>query len=234
MRTQAIFYTAGFLLLAAIALPGSAPAQTALPSTDPTTSPIGKVTSVTGSATIEHTTAVVLQAAIPGNAQAKVDDFVYQGDVVQTGTDGKLGMTFADGTTFNISNNARMVLNEFVYDPKGSSNSTLFSLSKGTFNFVAGKVAKTGNMRFDTAVATMGIRGTTPRVEVAEDGTVTFDTLIEDKSKLEAAMGGVPSSGPAPPRQRQTKNTSPAEDDPALNKAYGKLMKFDFKMCNGC
>jgi hypothetical protein len=225
-----IFYVAGALLLASVGLPNALRAQTA----DTSMSPIGKVTSVTGAATIEHSTAVVLQAAVPGNAQAKVDDFVYQGDVVQTGRDGKLGMAFADGTTFNISSNARMVLNEFIYDPKGTANSTLFSLSKGTFNFVAGKVAKTGNMRFDTAVATMGIRGTTPRVEVAEDGTVTFDTLIEDKSKLEAAMGAPPSGGPSPPRQRQTNNTAAPPDDPALNKAYGKLMKFDYKICSNC
>jgi HAD superfamily hydrolase (TIGR01662 family) len=58
-----------------------------------------------------------------------------------------------------------MVLNEFVYDPNGKSNSTLFSLSKGTFTFIAGKVAKTGDMKIDTPVATMGIRGTTPHVE---------------------------------------------------------------------
>jgi hypothetical protein len=53
-----------------------------------------------------------------------------------------------------------MTLNEFVYDPKGKSNSTLFSLTKGTFTFVAGKVAKTGDMKIDTPVATMGIRET--------------------------------------------------------------------------
>ena len=56
---------------------------------------------------------------------------------------GAVGISFTDGTAFNISSNARMVLNEFVYDPKGKQNSTLISLSKGTFTFVAGQVAKT-------------------------------------------------------------------------------------------
>jgi hypothetical protein len=106
--------------------------------------------------------------------------------VVETGADGHLGVTFEDGTTFTLSTSARMVLNEFVYDPKGKSNSTLFSLTKGTFTFVAGKVAKTGDMKIDTPVATMGIRGTTPRVEISEDGTVKFSTLIEEgKDKVE-------------------------------------------------
>jgi hypothetical protein len=73
-----------------------------------------------------------------------------------------------------------MVLNEFVYDPNSTSNASLFNLTKGTFTFVAGKVAKTGDMKVDTPVATMGVRGTTPRVEISDDGTVRFSTLIEE------------------------------------------------------
>ena len=111
---------------------------------------------------------------------AQVGVFVYRGDVVQTAANGAVGISFTDGTAFNISSNAPMVLNEFVYDPKGKQNSTLISLSKGTFTFVAGQVAKTGDMKIDTPVATMGIRGTTPHVEISDDGTVAFSTLIED------------------------------------------------------
>jgi hypothetical protein len=92
-----------------------------------------------------------------------------------------VSLVFADGTAFNVSSNARMELNEFVYNPDGKSNSSMFSLLKGTFTFVAGKIAKTGNMRLDTPVATMGIRGTTPHVIVSEDGTVKFTTLVEEK-----------------------------------------------------
>jgi tetratricopeptide (TPR) repeat protein len=78
-----------------------------------------------------------------------------------------------------------MALDEYVYDPKGKSNSTMFNLTKGTFTFIAGNIAKTGNMKIDTPVATMGIRGTTPHVEISDDGTAKFDTLIEEgKSKL--------------------------------------------------
>src|SRR5688500_2074832 len=105
-------------------------------------SPIGKVKTATGTVTVEHSTIVVVQATLTSGANPlKVDDFVYRGDVVQTGADGKLGITFTDGTAFNLSHNARMVLNEFVYDPNGKSNSTFFSLTKGSFTFVAGAVA---------------------------------------------------------------------------------------------
>ena len=74
-----------------------------------------------------------------------------------------------------------MEVNEFVYDPHGHSNSSLMSLTKGTFTFIAGEVAHTGSMKVDTPVGTMGIRGTAPRVEIRNDGSVKFSTLVEEK-----------------------------------------------------
>jgi len=181
---------------------------------DLATKPIGKIVAATGSVTIERASAVVVQANAAGQAgQAKVGDLVYLGDVVATGADGRVGINFTDGTSFNLSNSARIALNEFVYDPNGKSNSTLFSLTKGTFTFVAGNVAKTGDMKIDTPVATMGIRGTTPHVEISEDGTVKFSTLIEEgKSKLVKKPG-------APTAQQPEQKSHP---------------NFNFKICRGC
>jgi hypothetical protein len=144
---------------------------------------IGKVLSITGSVTVERVAAVQANVA-RGPAQAtalKEADLVYKGDVVATGPDAKVSLVFTDGTAFNVSSNARMELNEFVYNPTGTANSSMFNLVKGSFTFVAGKVAKTGNMRLETPVATMGIRGTTPHVVVLENGTVKFSTLVEEK-----------------------------------------------------
>ena len=78
----------------------------------------------------------------------------------------RVGITFIDGTVFGLSSNARMVLNEMVYDPNGSNNSSLLSLVAGTITFVAGETAKHGDMKIDTPVATMGIRGTAVLVEI--------------------------------------------------------------------
>ncbi|MBK3661140.1 VCBS domain-containing protein [Bradyrhizobium diazoefficiens] len=112
---------------------------------------IGHVTKLTGSATaIRNGVSVILNNG----------DNVEKGDVVSTGSDSTLGVTFIDGTVFGLSSNARMVLNEMVYDPNGSNNSSLLSLVAGTITFVAGETAKHGDMKVDTPVATMGIRGT--------------------------------------------------------------------------
>ena len=179
----------GFVLTAGGLFAGPAHAQRdiARPAVqDLASNPIGKIVVATGSVTLERANAVVIQVGTAGQAaQAKVGDLVYQGDAVATGADGRVGINFTDGSSFNLSNNARMVLDEFVYDPNSTSNASLFNLTKGTFTFVAGKVAKTGDMKVDTPVATMGVRGTTPRVEILDDGTVRFSTLIEEgKSKV--------------------------------------------------
>jgi hypothetical protein len=169
----------------------AAPAQAQVDSAKPglqdvAPKPIGKVVAATGSVTIEHAGAVVVQANLADQAaQTRVGDVVYLRDVVRTGTDSRVSINFSDGSSFNLSSNARMTLDEYVYDPAGKSNATFFNLTRGTATFVAGQVAKTGDMKVDTPVATMGIRGTTPHIEISDDGAVKFSTLIEEgKSKL--------------------------------------------------
>jgi hypothetical protein len=149
----------------------------------PDTNPVGKVLTITGLVRIAHSAAITVQANLPTNTsdQIKVGDLVYRGDMIETGPDGKLGVAFVDGSSFNVSANARMEVNEFVYDPHGHSNLSLMSLTKGTFTFLAGEVAHTGDMRVDTPIGVIGIRGTTPRVEILDDGSVKFSTLIEEK-----------------------------------------------------
>ncbi|WP_371260893.1 FecR domain-containing protein [Bradyrhizobium sp. Cp5.3] len=180
---------AGFVWAFANVLAGPAQAQVnpATPAVqDAAAKPIGKVIVVVGSVTIEHKGAVVVQANLGDQAaQTRVGDVVYLGDVVRTEADSRVGINFSDGSSFNLSSNARMTLDEYVYEPEGKSNATFFNLTKGTATFVAGKVAKTGDMKVDTPVATMGIRGTTPHIEISDDGSTKFSTLIEEgKSKL--------------------------------------------------
>jgi FecR-like protein len=208
---------ASFALVLASLLPGLARAQTSSPQPavqDSSPKPIGRVVAVTGSVTIEHTNAVVVQANISDQASPKIGDVVYLADVVLTGADGRVSINFTDGTSFNLSSNARMALTEFVYDPNGNSNSSLLSLTKGTFTFVAGNIAKTGNMKIDTPVATMGVRGTTPHIEISDDGTVKFATLVEEGKDKLMKKPGAPKAAQQPVQKTDH--------------------KFDFNICRGC
>lgn len=193
-----------------------AQSDSAKPAEAASAAPIGEVVSVSGSVTIEHApgTAVVVQASVGQPNHVKIKDKVFLGDVVATGPDGKLAITFNDGTSFTLSSSARMELNQFVYDPNGKSNSTLFNLTKGTFTFVAGKIAKTGDMKIDTPVATMGIRGTTPHVEISEDGSVRFSTLIEEgKDKVMGKGAGNKQGRSAAAKRPSNVRWEPAQEN---------------------
>src|SRR5262245_56409136 len=91
--------------------------------------------------------------------QVMVGDPVCQGDVLETAADGQIGIRFIDGTVFNLSGGTCLVLNEFDCGSSGTSHSAVFDVTRGTFAFVAGELAKTGSLRVDTPVGS--IRGRT-------------------------------------------------------------------------
>ncbi len=98
----------------------------------------------------------------------KLKDDIYLNDVVQTSSDSALGITFNDATTFNLSANARIAIDNYIYEEGGKENAAIFDITRGTVAFVAAAVAKTGDMKITTPTASLGIRGTTGVVEVPE------------------------------------------------------------------
>jgi len=104
---------------------------------------IGKIETVTGSCKLTRSG--------HNPVQIKLGDLVCQGDVIETASGGKVGIRFIDGSVFNLSDSARMVLEEFVAD--AVSPSALFDISNGTFAFIAGEMAKTGRLSIDTPFA---------------------------------------------------------------------------------
>jgi hypothetical protein len=144
---------------------------------------IGRIEKVSGSSTATRNGAAVV---------LNTGDLVYENDAVQTSSDGSLGISFLDGTAFSLSANARMVLNRMVYDGAGSphglvslasnsgQNSSLMTLVQGKISFVAGQIAKTGDMKVNTPVGTIGIRGTAVHVDMESSGGVVTLSLMRE------------------------------------------------------
>jgi hypothetical protein len=120
---------------------------------------IGNVATLTGSATVTRNNATT---------PLKVQDDIFQNDVLQTSAKSTLGVTFNDATTFNLTANARIAVDNYVYEDGGKQNAALFDIARGTVAFAAAAVAKTGDMKISTPTATLGIRGTTGLIEVPE------------------------------------------------------------------
>ncbi len=123
---------------------------------------IGQVAAVEGSATVARGNGapVSLQVGAP----------IFKNETLATGTASTLGVTFDDETTFSLSPNTRIVVSEYIYQQDGSANAAVFGVVVGTAAFVASQVAKTGDMKITTPVATLGIRGTTGVVDVPQGG----------------------------------------------------------------
>ncbi|MGA9002401.1 MAG: FecR domain-containing protein, partial [Pseudolabrys sp.] len=148
------------LFAGAAAWPQVARAQDKSNVNQDTNDPVGQVATLQGIATVTR-----------GNAAAstlKVSDAVYKNDVLQTGANASLGVTFDDETTLSLTANARIVVNEFVYEESAKGNKAVFNIARGTVAFVASLVAKTGDMTISTPTATLGIRGTTGVVDVPD------------------------------------------------------------------
>jgi hypothetical protein len=139
--------------------PAPAPTTAPSPAQAAADDPIGNVATLTGSATVVRN-----KNSIP----LKLQDDIFLNDVLQTSANSTLGVTFSDATTFNLTANAKITVDNFVYEDGGKQNAALFDIAKGTVAFVAAAVAKTGDMKISTPTATLGIRGTTGLVEVPE------------------------------------------------------------------
>ena len=135
--------------------------------------PIGEVQYLEGTATATRTDGTVVELSTGTE--------VYLGDVVETGASTKFGLSLADGSLFSMTSDARMVLNEFVFNAdQVQDSSMLVNIVQGAFVFVAGSIAPTGNMKVETPVAVLAIRGTTVGAEVNSDLGSTELSLFQD------------------------------------------------------
>lgn len=149
------------------------------------TEPIGQVENASGG--------VFVTRADGTRVRLGVGDPVYQGDVVETVPGGAVNMVFLDKTTFALGDDARLALDEFVYNPATQSGSSGFSILKGVFVFASGQIAKTDNtqMTVTTPVATIGIRGTKVAGEIKPAGEESKFTVIEGSIAVSTQAGSV-------------------------------------------
>jgi len=93
---------------------------------------------------------------------APVGAGVRQGDVVVTGSDGSVGVSFLDNSLLSAGPNSVLVIDRFVFDPTTHAGAFETSLRQGTLAAVSGKIAKQSAdaMKVRTPAAVLGARGT--------------------------------------------------------------------------
>ena len=90
------------------------------------------------------------------------------GDLLVTGKDGRVSLTFIDNTRFAVGPNSRIAVSKFEYDRTRQQGSFVTQVDRGSLAVVSGKIAKSGRdaMKVQTPNSILGVRGTRFIVEV--------------------------------------------------------------------
>lgn len=89
-------------------------------------------------------------------------------DTVRTGN-GRVKITFVDRTTVNVTEQSKLVIDDFVYSGNPSTSKMALKFASGTVRFATGTGVKKSNISLRTPSATIAVRGT--------DFTSTVDDL---------------------------------------------------------
>jgi hypothetical protein len=134
------------------------------------------VTSTTGTASV--------QTGQGPSRTLRVGDELRQGDTVFTGAGSSVVLKFDDGQVAALTQNSRMVISRYQYNPSSGTGNVLLSLVNGGMRAITGLIGRRApeNVAYRAATATIGIRGTdvtiatdgTNTVVVVNDGSITF------------------------------------------------------------
>jgi|GEM_PF-1097129 len=133
---------------------------------------VGIIKEVSGDATVTR--------ADGTSEKATLGMAVHQGDIIETTTDGAVNIVFLDESTFAISSNARMAIDEYVFDPATQAGETNVSILRGMFVFTSGLIGRDDpdDVQIDTPVGSIGIRGTTIAGHINPNGESQI-TVVE-------------------------------------------------------
>src|SRR6056300_291275 len=115
-----------------------------------------------------------------GDLYEQIDrDFdVESYDTVRT-KNGRTAIEFIDQTRVDVTENSKLVIDEFVYDPNTNTGSLALKASFGTVRYASGQIAKNSkqNVKISTPTAVIGVRGTDFSMTVDETGNSTIILL---------------------------------------------------------
>jgi hypothetical protein len=132
---------------------------------------IGEVTEITGIAKIIR--------ADGSEEPITLGAEVFIGDIVETEGDGAVNIGFVDDSSFAVSEDARISIDEFVFDPASESGDQDFSVVRGVFMYTSGLIGRENpdSVEIDTPVGSIGIRGTIIGGKIVPDGESQVSVL---------------------------------------------------------
>ncbi|MBT6427307.1 MAG: hypothetical protein HOK30_06575 [Rhodospirillaceae bacterium] len=99
---------------------------------------------------------------------AEKGQLIEASDIIVTGSDGRVGITFTDNTRFSAGPGSRIELIKFAFDPATHEGEFLSKVNQGSLAVVSGDIAKhqPDAMKVQTPTSILGIRGTKFMIKV--------------------------------------------------------------------
>jgi hypothetical protein len=132
-----------------------------LASTPAAASDIAQIKVANGTVIVERGSQRLM--AVPGTR-------LRQSDVVRTGINGSVGLTFTDNTMMSAGPNSVIALEGYAFNSTTHEGRLDTSVRTGTLSVVSGKIAKQSPeaMKVKTPATILGVRGTEFFVQVGE------------------------------------------------------------------
>lgn len=123
--------------------------------------------------------------------EAKVNSPVEMLDTITTAK-AKAELTFEDKTTVKITEQSKLLIDDFVYDPKQGAGKLSMKVALGTARYASGQIAKTNpqSVNIQTPTATIAVRGTDFSMTVDELGRSLVILLPSCDEKKKACVTG--------------------------------------------
>jgi hypothetical protein len=137
---------------------------------------VGKITQVEGKVDF------LKGGNLPATA-AKLEDGVEVGDVLRTKSLSKAQITFMDNTVITISPEARIAIEEYMFNPGQGKRSAVLQVFQGLAHVVVSKLFKVAEPDFvvKTNTAVMGVRGTDVGLRIHPNSS----TILNFEGKVE-------------------------------------------------
>jgi hypothetical protein len=97
-----------------------------------------------------------------GSIPAQPGTPVYLGNLLKTGENGRLGVTFKDNTIMSLGPDTELRIDEYLFAPANNELKLVASLAKGTLHYISGVIAKLKPeaVTVKTPAGIIGVRGT--------------------------------------------------------------------------
>ena len=120
------------------------------------------VSTCSAAAPVVGTVTKVEKQAQIGSTTAVVGTPVHMNDEIRTGRNARLQVTFSDETLLTVGEDARVVIDSYVFDPGASTGVMALNASRGAIRFATGRLSKMQNkdIKVTTPAAALAVRGT--------------------------------------------------------------------------